>query len=70
MSHSLLSMLFIQNYSTLISPKDKKINFLISKKSYSYFINYNEQKRQKMFVFIQFKLGCSIYEISGKYIKV
>ena len=70
MSHSLLSMLFIQNYSTLISPKDKKINFLISKKSYSYFINYNEQKRQKMFVFIQFKLRCSIYEISGKCIKV
>lgn len=53
MSHSLLSMLFIQNYSTLVSPKDKKIKiFLISKKvTVTLSITMNKRDKNCLFLF-------------------
>ena len=54
MSHSLLSMLFIQNYSTLVSPKDKKKIkiFLISKKvTVTLSITMNKRDKNCLFLF-------------------
>ena len=71
-------MLFIKNYSTLVNPNDKNFyewlaglidgdgHFYISKKG-TVTLSITMDKRDKdCLLFIQSKLGGSIYEISGK----